>query len=141
MNSTIYDDCSNASPKIITARRCVSCLTNSNKPKLFSPSFSTSTLPPQKECAFHPGYPSTNHHILWNLGSQSSNSSRTATSSGVALTGDSTSSPMTDGSKETTRPNSLAIGHMDDHQRCNEMDSVSVCLFGCLFYIQSYFSI
>ncbi|KAK4468236.1 hypothetical protein MN116_008392 [Schistosoma mekongi] len=109
------------SSKLISARRCVSCLSG-NKPTILQTNFnpdgipiSSSTLPIR--CEFEDTsmmYTEaiTSDSVLchksneyWNRGSYSSNSSRTATSSGVALTAE-FSSP---GSGGTTRPPSLAM--------------------------------
>ncbi|CAH8573481.1 unnamed protein product [Heterobilharzia americana] len=117
--------------KLIGARRCVSCLSG-NKPKVLQTNLnidgipvSSSTLPvrcgsddPVKHVTVMMNMEGTTNSTTtndpffvrktnthWNRGSYSSNSSRTATSSGVALTAES-SSP---GSGGTTRPPSLAI--------------------------------
>ncbi|CAH8620701.1 unnamed protein product [Schistosoma rodhaini] len=112
------------SSKLISARRCVSCLTG-NKPTILQKNsnldgipISSSTLPVR--CGSDDTATTimnteaiTSDPILcqkfnihyWNRNSYSSNSSRTATSSGVALTAE-FSSP---GSGGTTRPSSVAM--------------------------------
>ncbi|TNN08397.1 Pleckstrin y protein [Schistosoma japonicum] len=111
------------SSKLISARRCVSCLSG-NKPTILRTNFnpdgipiSSSTLPIR--CGFEDTSMMYTEAITsdpalcrksnkyWNRGSYSSNSSRTATSSGVALTAE-FSSP---GSGGTTRPPSLTMSN------------------------------
>ncbi|XP_018652712.1 hypothetical protein Smp_145680 [Schistosoma mansoni] len=112
------------SSKLISARRCVSCLTG-NKPTILQKNsnldgipISSSTLPVRcgsddtattimntEAITSDPVLCQKLNIHYWNRNSYSSNSSRTATSSGVALTAE-FSSP---GSGRTTRPSSVAM--------------------------------
>ncbi|VDO67661.1 unnamed protein product [Schistosoma margrebowiei] len=128
------------SSKLISARRCVSCLTGSKPTVLQKNSnidgipISSSTLPVRcgsddtataimntEAIASDPVLcQKLNKH--WNRNSYSSNSSRTATSSGVALTAE-FSSP---GSGGTTRPSSLAMPNYHPHVTLVEEEQTNI---------------